>query len=376
MVNQNRLVDTFLNLVQVDSETMFEQQISKVLWAKFTALGLTALEDGSAARTGHQSGNLLFTLEATAGMEHVPTFFFTCHMDTVAPGIGIKPRVEDDGFIRSDGTTILGADDKAGIATMLEAIQLLQESGAAHGRILFVITAGEEKGLLGSRFMDEGFVKAEFGYALDSNGTIGSIAVAAPGQYKLTMTFHGKSAHAGVNPEDGISAITVAAKAVSRMKLGRIDPETTANIGSFSGSGETNVVCDTAVLRGEARSIDAEKLERQVEAMYEACNSVAHEMGAQFVFEREKIYPAYVHGDDSLVVSLAKRAIENIGATPYTFPSGGGSDANVFNGMGIPTVNLAVGYNQIHTVNENIAIADLVRTAEMVLAIIEEVAKP
>jgi tripeptide aminopeptidase len=223
--------------------------------------------------------------------------------------------------------------------------------------------------------MDEGFVKAEFGFALDSNGAIGDIAVAAPGQYKLNITFKGRSAHAGVNPEDGISAITVAAKAVSRMRLGRIDKETTANIGSFFGGGETNVVCDQVTLKAEARSIDKDKLEKQVNAMYEACESTAKEMGAKLEFVRDPIYPAFVHGDDSSIVQLAGRAIRSIGLTPRTFHSGGGSDANVFNGMGIPTVNLAVGYKDIHTVNEHIAVDDLVKTTEVVVAIVKETVK-
>lgn len=376
MIQENRLVAEFIELVQIDSETRDEQQISQVLKKKFTELGLQVEEDDSAAKTGHGSGNLFCTLPATAA-KPVPRLLFTSHMDTVKPGKGVKPQLDDDGYIRSDGTTILGSDDKAGLAAMLEAIRVLQEQQIPHGQLQFVITAGEEAGLKGSRAMDPSRLDADLGYALDSNGSIGDIAVAAPTQAKINITFTGRSAHAGVNPEDGVSAITVASKAISRMRLGRIDKETTANIGRFSGGidGATNIVVEQAVLEAEARSISQEKMDRQVEAMRLACEEVAVEMGAKVQFEHEIIYPAFMHDDSTEVVSLAMRALRSIGCTPRSFHSGGGSDANMFNGFGVPTVNLAVGYLDIHTTKERVAVADLVKTAEAVVAIVKEAAK-
>jgi len=296
-------------------------------------------------------------------------------MDTVTPGRGIQPRLDDDGYIRSDGTTILGSDDKAGLAAMLEAIRVLKEDGLPHGPIQFVITVGEEAGLVGARAMDPSRLRARYGFALDSNGSIGDIAVAAPTQAKIEIVIRGKSAHAGVNPEDGISAIQVAAKAVSRMPLGRIDAETTANIGRFEGGGPTNIVCDYVKLDAEARSIRQEKLDRQVAAMKEAVESAAAEFGASAEFASEIIYPAFSFGDDDEVVQIAKAAIAAMGRSPRTFPSGGGSDANVFNGKGVPTVNLAVGYEDIHTTKERIKADDLTAAAELVLAIVAETVK-
>ncbi len=375
MIQQNRLVEEFISLVQVDSETKHEQSISQVLKDKFSALGLAVSEDDSQAKSGHGSGNLICTLEATAPDDGIPTIFFTSHMDTVAPGKGIKPQIGEDGIIRSDGTTILGSDDKAGIAVMFEAIRALKENRIQHGRIQFVITAGEESGLKGSRAMDRKWMEAEFGYALDSNGEIGDIATAAPGRAEITITFHGRSAHAGVNPEEGISAIQVASKAVSRMSLGRIDKETTANIGSFSGVGPLNVVCDRVTIEAEARSIVQRKLEAQIESMRKACEAAAAEAGSTCDFASDIAYASYMHDDSAPVVQLASRALASIGLTAKTFHSGGGSDANIFNGMGIPTVNLAVGYKEIHTTKEHIAISDLVKTAELVVAIVQESAK-
>ena len=370
MIQQNRLVQTFIELVQVDSETQFEQQISQVLKERFTALGLTVEEDDSASRSGHGSGNLICTLPATEAS--IPTLLFTSHMDTVAPGKGIKPQIGEDGIIRSDGTTILGADDKAGIAAMLEGIQVLKEQSIPHGEIQFIITAGEEKGLRGSRSMDPKWLRAVMGFALDSNGDIGDIATAAPGRAEINITFHGKSAHAGVNPEDGISAIQVASKAVARMKLGRIDNNTTANIGSFSGVGPLNVVCDRVIMEAEARSIVQHKLDAQVALMRQACEEAATEAGTTCEFVSEIVYPSYMHEDAAPVVQLAASALSRIGATPRTFHSGGGSDANIFNGHGVPTVNLAIGYEEIHTTAESIAISNLVKTAELVVAIVQE----
>jgi tripeptide aminopeptidase len=374
MIAKDRLVNEFMELVRVDSVTKHEQEISRVLKQKFEALGLQISEDDAAAKTGHGAGNLFAIWEAEGAAAAAPTIFFTCHMDTVTPGIGIKPQLDADGYIRSDGTTILGADDKAGISAIFEAIRVVKEQSIPHGRIQFVITVGEESGLLGARALDASKLEAKFGYALDSNGAIGDIAVAAPTQAKVTIKMYGRSAHAGVNPEDGISAIQVAAKAIARMPLGRIDNETTANIGRFEGGGATNIVCDFVKLDAEARSIVQHKLDNQIEAMRKAVESAAEEFGARGELESEIIYPAYQYDDEDSVVQLAKKAIVAIGRTPRTFHSGGGSDANIFNGLGIPTVNLAVGYEHIHTTKEQIKVEDLVKTTELVVEIMKQAA--
>ncbi len=374
MIERDRLIASFMELVQIDSETKQEQAIGKVLKDKFAQLSLEVTEDDTAAKTGHGSGNLFVWFAATPGLENAPGLLFTSHMDTVSPGKGVKPRLDDDGYIRSDGTTILGSDDKAGLAAIFEAIRVIQEKGLPHGSIQFVITAGEESGLIGSRAMDGALLRAKYGYALDSNGAIGGIAVAAPTNSRQYITIKGKAAHAGVNPEDGISAIQVASKAVSRMKLGRIDHETTANIGRFEGGGEVNVVVDRVKIYAEARSRDHAKMERQVETMREAVESAASEHGAEAEFVNEVIYPAFKFGDGDEVVEIAKTAIRSIGLEPYQFESGGGSDANMFNGNGVPTVNLAVGYEDIHTTSERIKVDDLVKVTELVLALVSETA--
>ncbi|WNS74147.1 tripeptidase T [Bacillus sp. DTU_2020_1000418_1_SI_GHA_SEK_038] len=371
MINQERLLNEFLELVQIDSETKYEAKIAKVLKQKFSDLGVEVFEDDTIAQTGHGAGNLICTLPGTK--EGVDIIYFTSHMDTVVPAKGVKPSIKD-GYVVTDGTTILGADDKTGLAVMLEVIKILKEQSIPHGTIQFIITVGEESGLVGAKALDSSLLKAKYGYALDSDGKVGNIIVAAPTQAKVNATIHGKTAHAGVAPEKGVSAITIAAKAISRMPLGRIDEETTANIGRFEGGTQTNIVCDRVDIFAEARSLVNEKMEEQVRKMKEAFESAAEEMGGKANVEIKVMYPGFKFSEGDHVVEVARKAAAKIGRSCELLKSGGGSDANVIAGFGIPTVNLAVGYEEIHTTNERMPIEELYKLAEMVIAIVEEVA--
>ncbi|MED4463768.1 tripeptidase T [Metabacillus fastidiosus] len=371
MINKERLLEEFLQLVQIDSETKHEAEIAQVLKAKFTELGLHVYEDDTTGITGHGAGNLICTLEGTK--EDADPIYFTSHMDTVVPGKKVKPSIKD-GYIVTDGTTILGADDKTGLSAMFEAIKVIKENNLSHGKVEFIITVGEESGLVGAKALDPKLMTAKYGYALDSDGEVGNIIVAAPTQAKVNAKIVGKTAHAGVAPEKGVSAITMAAKAIAKMQLGRIDSETTANIGRFEGGTQTNIVCDLVYIFAEARSLVPEKMEKQVQKMKEAFESTAKEMGGSAEVEVEIMYPGFKFGEGDHVVEIAKRAAKRIGRRSELLTSGGGSDANVIAGNGIPTVNLAVGYEDIHTTNEKMPIEELVKTAEMVVAIVQEVA--
>lgn len=371
MINQERVIGQFVELVQIDSETKHERQIADYLKNKFSELGLEVIEDASQAETGHGAGNLIATLKATEGVT-VDPFLFTCHMDTVTPGKGIKPVIGEDGWIRSDGTTILGADDKAGIAVLLETIQTINDQQLPHGEIQFVISVGEESSLRGARALESKYVRAKYGFAIDTNGEVGTICVGAPTQAKVEIEIFGKAAHAGVNPEDGISAIQVAGKAIARMNLGRLDHETTANIGKFEGGGATNIVPDHAKLYGEARSMSQAKVDKQLLEMKEALESVCQTFGARGEFHSEVLYQAFHISDDEPVLKLARNAAAALNLSGKTFVSGGGSDANIFNSLGIPTVNLAIGYEDIHTTKERIKKDDIIKTTELVLEIIRQ----
>ncbi len=369
--NQERLLNEFLELVQIDSETRFETEVAKVLKQKFTDLGLDVFEDDTKGKTGHGAGNLICTLKGTK--EGVDPIYFTSHMDTVVPAKGVKPSIKD-GYVVTDGTTILGADDKAGLAVMLETIRALKEQNIPHGTIQFVITVGEESGLVGAKALDPSVLKAKFGYALDSDEKVGNVVVSAPTQAKVKATIYGKTAHAGVAPEKGVSAITIAAKAIAKMPLGRIDKETTANIGRFEGGSATNIVCDRVDILAEARSLKPEKMDAQIQRMKDAFESVAEQMGGKADVKVEVMYPGFKFGEGDHVVEIARKAAAKIGRPCELQKSGGGSDANVFNGFNIPTVNLAVGYEEIHTTNERIPVEELYKLGEMTLAIIDEVA--
>ncbi|KHD86012.1 M20/M25/M40 family metallo-hydrolase [Bacillus ginsengihumi] len=371
MVNEERLVKEFFELVQIDSETGNEAEIAKVLKKKFEDLGVEVVEDDTKEKTGHGAGNLICTLKGTVA--EADTIYFTSHMDTVVPGKGIKPSIKD-GYIVSDGTTILGSDDKAGLATIFETIRVLKEDNIAHGDIQFIITVGEESGLVGAKALDPSVMKAKYGFALDSDGEVGTIVVAAPTQAKIATTIFGKTAHAGVAPEKGVSAITIAAKAISKMPLGRIDSETTANIGRFEGGKATNIVCDRVDILAEARSLVPEKMEAQVAKMKEAFETTAEEMGGKAEVDVKVMYPGFKFQDGDQVVEVAKQAAAKVGRQGKLEQSGGGSDANVIAGFNIPTVNLGVGYEEIHTTNERIPVKELVKLSEMVVAIVQIVA--
>ncbi|ELK45098.1 M20/M25/M40 family metallo-hydrolase [Halobacillus sp. ACCC02827] len=371
-INKERLLEEFLELVQIDSETGQEAEISRVLKDKFEALGLEVLEDNAAEETGHAANNLICNWKGTK--EGVDTIYFTSHMDTVVPGNGVNPSVED-GYIITDGTTILGADDKAGLAAILEAIRSIEENKVEHGDIQFVITVGEESGLVGAKALDSTLLKAKFGYAIDSDGQVGNIIIAAPTQAKINAVVKGKTAHAGVAPEKGVSAITLASRAIAKMPLGRIDDETTANIGRFEGGQKTNIVCDHVEILAEARSLNPAKMEEQVEKMKQAFLETAEEMDGDVELDVQVMYPGYKQAAGDEVVEVARAAAKRIGRESELLTSGGGSDANVIAGHGIPTVNLSVGYEEIHTTNERMPVGELEKIAEYVTAIVEEVAK-
>ena len=368
----SRLVNEFLELVQIDSETKHEEVIAPILMKKLKELGFTVYQDDAHTRNGHGAGNIIATLNGTLDVEPI---YFTVHMDTVVPGKGIKPEIREDGYIYSDGTTILGADDKAGMAALFEMARRLKEQSVEHGTIQFIITAGEESGLVGAKELEKERIIAKYGFAVDSDGKVGGIVTAAPFQAKVFTKIYGKTAHAGVAPEKGISAITLAAKAIAKMQLGRIDKETTANIGRFEGGQATNIVCDEVTILAEARSINEEKLNKQTSHMKETFETVAQSLGGRAEVDIQLMYPGYSVTESDRVVQIAMEATKNVGREPILGISGGGSDANIISGLGIPTVNLSVGYEEIHTTKERMPIEELEKLADLLVEVVKCAAK-
>jgi tripeptide aminopeptidase len=356
MINQDRLVSTFLELVQIDSPSGQEEEIARHLTAALKSLGLTVVRD--------QTGNVIGRLAGEG-----PSILVSAHMDTVRPGQGVKPIVAN-GMITSDGTTILGGDDKSGVAAILEALRVLVEQDVPHSPLEVALTVSEETGLNGAKGLDLTTLCAKEGIVLDSGGPIGVIVVSAPSQNRLRAIVHGKTAHAGFEPEKGINAIVVAAEAIAAMPLGRIDEETTANIGRIQGGMATNIVPDRIEMAGEARSHDESKLEAQVRAMTEVLKKAASQHGATVEIDVEHSYSAFKLSDEDAIVRRAVAAARTLGLTPVLVPSGGGSDANIFNAGGIATINISTGMDKVHTTEERIAVDDLVKCAEFLLAIL------
>ncbi len=372
MIRMERLLKDFLEMVQIPSPSRKEGQFAAYLQKKLTELGFRVVIDQQAGQAaGSETGNLIGYLPGKNG--NAQTIMFSAHLDTVTPCQSINPQDKGE-IICTDGTSILGADDKAGIAAILEAVRHLQEENIPHGPLEVVFTVCEEVGLLGSRYLDYSLVQADCGYVLDGGGEPGTIINRGPAQDKLKAVIRGRAAHAGINPEDGISAIQVAAKAIAEMNLLRIDAETTANIGYISGGGATNIVTEVVELHGEARSLDEQKLAKQSAHMRACLEQACKKYQAKLELEFVREYDAFRMAEDEAVVQLAIKAVESLGLPLQIAASGGGCDANFFNTKGIKTINLGTGMSQVHTTTEYINKEDLINLTRLVAAIIQQAA--
>lgn len=371
MVNQERVLKEFFELVQVTCSTRNEREIADILTAKLKNLGFDVFEDNVGEKIGGNTGNLFAYLK---GNTPAPVIMLSAHMDCVEPCANIKPQIRD-GVIYSDGTTILGSDDKAGVVAILEAIRQVQEQKLPHGDIQVVFTVSEEGGINGSKNMDPKNLKADFGYVFDSSGAPGEIVTSAPGQYKINTIVKGKTAHAGLAPENGINAITLAAKAFADVKQGRIDEETTGNVGIIKGGSATNIVPGEVTVISEARSRNPQKLEALVKTMVDHISSKIAEAGGTCEIQTNKAYDPFVLDENAPVVEIAKKAIASLGMTPVTKATGGGSDGNFYNAFGTPSAVLGVGMSKVHTTEEFIKEADLYKNVEIALALIQTVVK-
>ena len=355
VINEQRLVEHFIQLVQIDSESGNEKQIADFLHDQLTNLGFV-VEKLPVPQHVSNGFNLYARLEGALPGSTV----FSAHMDTVTPGKSIQPII-DNGIIRSAGDTVLGGDDKSGIAAVIEAVKSIQEQKLDHKTIEIAFTVHEEGGLMGSKHFDMSLIQSDNAIVLDTGGPVGTIITSAPGQQKLNVTIKGKPAHAGLAPEDGISAITVAADAINQMKLLRIDDETTANIGVVSGGNATNIVMPTLNIIAEARSLNNDKLLAQVNHMVETFEAVAAKHGATVEIDSQRAYNAFVLDEAHPHVESVKQVFTAMDIEPKTKSTGGGSDANNFNEKGLTTVNLSTGMTKVHTTEEHIAVDDLVK---------------
>lgn len=369
---QNDVLSYFMRLIAIDSESKHERAMMDVLRLDLEELGARVEEDNCHKHSDGNAGNLFAYF---AGKVEKPPILFCSHVDTVSPGNGIKAKIEGSRIV-SDGTTILGGDDKSGVAEIMIAIKRILESGIKHAPIEVLFTVSEEIGLLGAKCFNKSKLSAAFGYALDAHN-VGELVVGAPAQNSFIITIYGKEAHAGVEPEKGLNAIKIAAEAIAAMPMGRIDFETTCNVGKICGGVATNIVPNQIIIKGEARSHNKQKLAQVcADIKHAAERTVARynsEVGkAELSFMMETEYNEFAVSEDSPVVKLAQSALRQLDIPFTTGKGGGGSDANIFNAFGFPMIIVGTGMNKVHTVAEDIEIDQLYKGADFVEEMIRQ----
>lgn len=388
----NRLNQLFLDLVALDAPSFAERPAADRVIAVLASLGLTVEEDEAAGQIGGNCGNLLCRIPANWALQHAgdqaspasashsdqaaqvaaarPPLLLSTHLDTVEPCRNKRITLGDDGVFRSDGTTILGADDYAGVAAILEAVHRLKEHPVPHRALELLFSVAEEAHLQGISRFDCNKLQAAEGYVLDTSGAPGIGVVQAPGHNHLVFEITGRAAHAGIAPETGISAITVAACGIAAMKLGRVDEMTTANIGAIAGGGATNIVADRCTVTAECRSLDANRLQEQTQQLCAAMQQAADGAGATLAITRHTSYHPYQVEPEEPVARRFLAACQAVGLESHLKATGGGSDLNVLAYAGLKGMVLSCGMQQVHSTEEFLVAEDLQRLTHLVGALI------
>jgi len=376
LINQERLKNFLIELIKIDSLSRKEYNVAMRLKSEMEALGATVSIDDAGEKVGGNVGNLV--AHFSGNTQRAQALLLSAHMDTVVPGEGIVPILDGD-ILRTNGRTVLGGDDKSGVAIICEVMRVMKENRLPCSDIDVVFTICEEAGLIGAKCLDVGKLRARTGLVLDSD-SVGFLFTKAPAANRMEFHVHGLEAHAGVCPEKGINAIKVAAEGIAQMHLGRIDDETTANIGVVEGGMAVNIVPNHVILRGEARSHSEEKLNRQTEHMKHCLEEAAarhvleldgkrHSAKVEAKIERD--YDRMDVPESAPIVKLVHAAAKSLKLEVKTLATGGGCDANVLNQKGLVVANLSTGMRDIHTVNEWLDLRDLNRSAQMVLEIVK-----
>jgi tripeptide aminopeptidase len=372
VINEERMLKLFKELCLIDAPALNEKECVAFTKAYLQNIGLDVREDDAGSKIGGNANNLIATLPGNK--PGAPRIYLSAHFDTVEPTAGLEIQ-EREGVYSSNGTTILGADDKAGMAPAIEAVHALKESGEPHGDVVLLLSVAEEIGLKGAAALAIEELNLDFGYVLDTGPPVGSYVIRTATHDKIDFVVHGKPAHAGKDPEKGINAIEVAAAAISRIKSGRIGPETTANFGLISGGSAVNVVCPSVTIKAEARSTDVAELDRQIGHMITEFERAAKDWGTTVSIDHRRHYASYEIPADSPVVQVGQRASRALGLEPELRTTLGGSDANVYNAKGVPSIVLATGMDKIHTHEENVSRSDLVLTTKLAYQVILEAAR-
>lgn len=363
---RDRVTEEFLTQVKIDSLSLQEEKMFEYLKKRLENLDVQmSFQDYEVEKIGMKSTNLIVKIPSNA--EGARGIFFDAHVDTVEPGLGIKPVVEGE-IIKSDGTTILGSDDKAGSSPMVIAIEEILKEDFPHGDLYFLFTSAEEIGLFGVQFLDTSKMHADFGFILDSHGSSGGVVIAAPYHYKYEIDIRGRAAHAGIEPEKGISAIKIAAELVRDLPQGRINEDTVTNVGLIEGGKATNIIAEECKIRGEFRTQKQEDIPKLV-TIFESVVSAHRKKAEEIKIEIREEYPGFYYEKGSEILSFTEKAIQNAGFTPRFEKTGGGSNTNIYNKNGIKSVTLSCGMSNVHSTDEFIKMDDLEGTLKIILSL-------
>jgi tripeptide aminopeptidase len=365
--SRERLTELFLALTRLPSPSLKERKVADAVIGYLEAMGVQVHEDEAGLAIGGDTGNLWCTIDGDATGPHLA---LGAHLDTVVPTDTIEPILDDNGVFRNSRGTILGGDDKIAIAALLHATELLEASGASFPSYEMFFTVSEETGLVGVKHLGEQVLRSPLAAVLDSSGPVGGIVVKAPGMMTLRATFRGQAAHAGVEPERGRSAVQAAGRAIAAMELGRLDKETSANIGVIHGGVATNIVPDLCEIAGECRGHDEERLAGVAAAMVDAVERAAAETGVDVDIDLSREFGGFALAARCPAVRLGKAAIAALGLEPRVLTAGGGSDANILNARGLPTINLDVGMMRVHSPEEYVALDEIERLCALVMKLI------
>ena len=367
---RERLLAEFIRFCEIESPSGRERGVADALVEELRGLGVEVEEDDSASQTGSDSGNLRARIPGPQG---APTVLLCAHMDTV-PLDGPVEVMSDNGLLTNRHDAILGADNKAAVVTILGAVRRLTRDGAPPAAIELLFTTGEEQALKGAKAVDMSKLTADFGYVFDHATPIGEIVIASPTYYSVQARFRGQAAHAGIRPEAGHNAIAAAAKAVAAMRIGRLDPETTANVGRIEGGTAANVVAERCYVELETRSLDAERAGQVVTEMVDALAAAASDAECDIETSVERLFQGYRLPRTAAAVEVAAAALRDNDIEPSYIASGGGSDANVFIRAGLPVVNLANGTERNHQPDESVTLEALETMLEVTVSIVRQAA--
>ncbi|MDP8218481.1 MAG: M20/M25/M40 family metallo-hydrolase [Candidatus Theseobacter exili] len=367
-MKENRLIETFIDLVEISSPSGCERGVADYIKDALGTVCKKIVEDTAGEKLGGNAGNVTVFIEGSENS--LEPLIFCAHMDCVVPCENVVP-VKDGDIIKSNGDTILGADDKAGIAMLIETARVIKEDSIKTPDIYYLFTISEEVGLHGAKNMNLDNVPKGYAFVLDGESTVGTITVASPNSEKFRIRVKGKAAHAGIEPERGVNAIQIASKAIAKLPMGRIDKQTSINIGKIHGGHARNVVPDNVVVEGEIRSFSKKKLDSLLEKI-ESIFSEEAEIGlGLFSLKHESEFTGFQLSDSDDVVKIALEGARRKDIKTKTIKSGGGSDANVFNEKGISAVVLAIGFENAHTKSEQINITNLKMGVDFIMGIIE-----